>query len=60
SRVETGEAIEAVATDAAPRRIAADCLVRGATAVPITLGLAAVTIDGRIEDLVAIVVRRIA
>lgn len=60
SRVAVGEAIEAVAGDGIARRVDAECLVDGATAISVALGLAAAAIDGRIEELVATIVRRIA
>ncbi|MFT3976146.1 MAG: hypothetical protein QM688_03385, partial [Sphingomonas bacterium] len=56
SRVEVAEAIEAVASGASQRRIAAECLVHGANPLPVTIGIAAVTIAGRIETLIAMIV----
>lgn len=60
SRVEAGEAVDAVATGHGPCRIAAECLVHGAQPLPVLIGIAAVTIAGRIEALAATIVRNTA
>ncbi|UVO49345.1 hypothetical protein M0208_01975 [Sphingomonas sp. SUN019] len=52
-RVAVGEAMESVLGDAAPRRVVTSLLVRGAEAIPVTIGLSALRPATRIEELVA-------
>jgi len=57
SRVEAGEAIDAVASGNGTRRMVAECLAHGAAPTPVTIGLAPVSVGGRIEELAATVIR---
>ncbi len=60
SRVEAGEAIEAVASGEGPRRVDAELLVHGASPLPVTIGLAGTAISARIEELAVTIVRTCA
>lgn len=60
SRVPANEALDAVATDGSARSVVAECLIHGAAPVPVTIGIAAVTLAGRIEGLAATIVRSVA
>ena len=55
-RVRTGEAIEALFAGGAPRRLDARLLVRGAQPLTVAVGLSAVRVAGRVEEVTAAIV----
>ncbi|WEK42602.1 MAG: hypothetical protein P0Y64_14615 [Candidatus Sphingomonas colombiensis] len=60
SRVQAGHALDAVATDGIARSVTAECLIHGAAPMPVAIGVGAVTIAGRIEELAITIVRAVA